>query len=90
MTWTEASQAPLSMEFPMQAYRSGLPFPFPGNLPDPGIEPMPPALAGGFFTAEPQGRPSPGMMLGYVPAQIVPMDFILLELEGEWKEMKYK
>ena len=40
------------LEFPRQEYWSGLPFPPPGDLPDPGIEPMSPALAGGFFTAE--------------------------------------
>ena len=48
-----AHQAPLSMEFSRQAYWSGLPFPSPGDLPDPGIERaslMSPALAGGFFT----------------------------------------
>ena len=90
MTWTVASQAPLSMEFPMQEHWSGLPLPFPGDLPDPGIEPMSPALAGGLSTAEPPARPSPGILLGYVPAQIVPMEFILLELEEGWKEMKYK
>ena len=38
-----------------QEYWSGLPFPSPGNLPDPAIEP---ALAGGFFTTEPPGKPS--------------------------------
>ena len=51
--WTAARQAPLSMEFSMQEYWSGLPFPPPGDLPDPGIEPtslMSPALAGGLFS----------------------------------------
>ena len=43
-------QAPLSMRFPRQDYRSGLLFPSPGDLPNPGIEPWSPALAGGFFT----------------------------------------
>ena len=42
--WTVARQAPLSVGFPRQEYWSGLPFPPPGDLPDPGIEPMPPAL----------------------------------------------
>ena len=42
--WTVACQAPLSMEFFRQEYRSGLPFPFPGDHPDPGIKPRPPAL----------------------------------------------
>ena len=37
-------------------YWSGLPFPSPGNLPDRGMEPTSPALAGGFFTAEPPGK----------------------------------
>ena len=55
--WTAALQAPLSMEFTRQEYWSGLPFPSPGNLPDPGIEPVSPALAGRFFTAEPLGSP---------------------------------
>ena len=51
--WTVAYQAPLSMGFSRQEYWSGLPFPAPGDLPDPGIEPTSvrsPALAGGFFT----------------------------------------
>ena len=51
--WTIALQAPLSMGFPRQEYWSGLPFPSPGDLPDPGIESVTlvsPALAGGFLT----------------------------------------
>ena len=47
---TVAHQAPLSMGFPRQEYWSGLTFPFPGDLPDPGMEPVSPALAGRFFT----------------------------------------
>ena len=42
--WTVAYQAPLSMGFSRQEYWSGLPFPSPGDLPDPGIEPGSPAL----------------------------------------------
>ena len=42
--WTVTCQAPLSMEFPRQEYWSGLPFPSPGDLPDPGIELMCPRL----------------------------------------------
>ena len=53
-----SAQTLLSMEFPKQEYWSGLPFPSPGDLPDPGIEPVSPALAGGFFTTEPPGKPS--------------------------------
>jgi len=54
--WTVAPQAPLSMVFPRQEYWSGLPFPPPEDLPDPGIEPMSPALADRFFIPEPQGK----------------------------------
>ena len=42
--WTVACQAPLSMGFSRQEYWSGLPFPSPGDLPDPGIKPRCPAL----------------------------------------------
>jgi len=48
------------MEFSRQEYWSGVPFPPPGDLPDPGIKPMSlasPVLADGFFTAEPPGKP---------------------------------
>ena len=53
--WTVAGQAPLSMGFPRQEYWSRLPFPSPGDPPNPGIEPASPALAGGLFTTEPLG-----------------------------------
>ena len=54
---TAAHQAPPSLGFSRQERWSGLPFPPPGDLPGPGIEPTSPALAGGFFTAEPLGKP---------------------------------
>ena len=54
--WTVTCQAPMSMGFSKQAYWSGLPFPSPGDLPDPGIEPVSPALAGRFLTTEPPGK----------------------------------
>ena len=57
--WTVAHQAPLSMGIPRQEYWSGLPFPSPRDLPDPGIEPMSPALAGKYFIPEPPGKPEP-------------------------------
>ena len=44
--WTVTHQAPLAMGFPRQEYWGGLPFPPPGDLPNPGIEPTSPALAG--------------------------------------------
>jgi len=49
--WTVAHQAPLSMGFSRQAYQNGLPFPSPGDLPDPGIKTASPALAGGLFVS---------------------------------------
>ena len=52
-SWAVAHQAPPSMGFSRQDYWSGLPFPTPGDLPDPGnksVSPASPALAGGFFT----------------------------------------
>ena len=55
--WNVACHAPLSMGFPKQEFWSGLPFPSPGDLPDPGIEPTSHALAGGFFPTEPLGKP---------------------------------
>ena len=51
--WTVSRQAPLNMGFPRQEYWNRLPFLPPGHLPDPGMEPESPALAGGFFTPEP-------------------------------------
>ena len=54
--WTVAHQTPLSMGFARQEYSSVLPFPSPGDIPHPGIEPESPALAGGFFTAESSGK----------------------------------
>ena len=56
-SWTVAHQALLSMGFPKLDYWSGLPFPSLEDLPNPGIEPMPPTLAGGFPTTEPPGKP---------------------------------
>ena len=53
-----AHQAPLFMGFPGQEYQSGLPFPSPRDLPDPGVKPVSPALAGRFFATEPRGKPS--------------------------------
>ena len=52
--WTAPCQTPLTMEFTRQEYWSGLSFPSPGDLPDPGIKTvsvMSPALAGKFFTS---------------------------------------
>ena len=55
--WTVARQAPLSMGFSRQEYWSGLPFPFPEDLPDPGIKITSPALAGDSLLLSHQGSP---------------------------------
>ena len=55
--WTVAHQAPLSMGFSRQEYGSGLPFPSPGDLLDPGIEPGSPALQADALPSEPPGNP---------------------------------
>ena len=55
--WTVAHQAPASMGFSRREYWSGLPFPSPGDLPDPGIEPRSPALQADALTSEPPGNP---------------------------------
>ena len=59
--WTIACQALPFMGFSRQEYWNGLPYPPPGDLPNPGIEhesPASPALVGGSFTAESPGKPS--------------------------------
>ena len=72
----ETRQALLSMEFPRQEYWTGLPFPPSGDLPKPGIEPVSPALAGGFFTNEPPGRQGIGYCSGILDLRKVCMAYI--------------
>ena len=55
--WTVAYQAPQSTDFSRQEYWSGLPFPSPGDLPDPGIEPGSPALQADALPSESPGKP---------------------------------
>ena len=54
--WTVAHQAPRSIRFSRQEYWSGLPFPSPGDLPDPGIKPRSPALQADSLPSEPPGK----------------------------------
>ena len=56
-SWTVAHQAPLSMGFSRQEYWSGLPYPSPRNLPNPGIEPKSPMLQADSSLSEPSGKP---------------------------------
>ena len=60
--WTVAYQAPPSMGFSRQECWSGLPFPSPGDLPDPGIEPGSPALQADVLPSEPPGKPQEGSL----------------------------
>ena len=55
--WTVALPAPLSMGFSRQEYWSGLPFPSPGDFPDPGIEPRSPALQADSLQSGPPRKP---------------------------------
>ena len=57
-SWTVAYQAPPSVGFSRQEYWSGLPFPSPGDPPDPGIEPWSPTLQADALSSEPPGKPS--------------------------------
>ena len=66
--WTVAHQAPLSMEFSRQDYWSGLPFPSPGKLPNPGTEPRSPALQANSLPSEPPGKPQ-AIVLSVLVAQ---------------------
>ena len=61
--WTVARQTPLSMEFSRQEYWNGLSFPSLGDLPNTGIKPTSPALAGRFFTTESPGKPNCSLVL---------------------------
>ena len=55
--WTVPHQTPLSVEFSRQEYWSGLPFPSPGDLPDPGIKSESPTLQADSLPSEPPGKP---------------------------------
>ena len=60
--WTVAYQAPLSMGFSRQESWNGLPFPSPGDLPNPGIEPGSPTLQADSLPSEPPGKPTNHMV----------------------------
>ena len=68
---TVANQASMSMGFPKQEYWSGLPFPSPGDLTDPGIEPTTPALAGEFFLLSHQGN----ALIWYLLSDLITTDY---------------
>ena len=70
--WTVAYQASLSMGSSRQGYWSGLPFPSPGDLPDPGIEPRSPALQADALPSEPPGKPLSKFSIAYIVIFIDP------------------
>ena len=73
-------QAPLSMGFTRQEYWSKSPFPLPGNFPDPGIEPLSPALAGRFFTVQPPGKPTKGWHLPFMFPKVTSKSAVTTDL----------
>ena len=72
--WTVAYQAPPSMGFSRQECWGGLPFPSPGDLPDPGIEPWSPTLQADVLPSEPPGKPSEVRVSQSCPTLCDPMD----------------
>ena len=78
------------MGFSRQKSWSVLPFPLPGDLPDPGIELAPPALAGGFFTTESPGKPHTMVTNAHFQEPLFHYLFTLLPLEHKLYEHKYR
>ena len=81
---TVARQPPLCMEFSRQAYRGGLPFPTPGDLPNPGIDsmsPESPAMASRFFTTAPLRNPA---NMAYDPGSRKHWEGQMIGLTGNW------
>ena len=64
-SWSVAHRLPLSMEFSRQEYCSGLPFPSPGDLPDPGIKLASPALQADSLPSESPGKPRYSYLCAY-------------------------
>ena len=79
--WTVTHQAPLSMGFSRQEYWNDLPFPSPGNLPNPGIEPRSPALQADALTSEPPGKAISKSDGDYFKAQLWDPVFRLADLQ---------
>ena len=80
--WTVARWTPLSMEFSRQEYWSGLPRPPPRDLPNPGIKPGPPALAGRFFIPEPPGQPRLLLVIYFIYSNM----YYIIQLCFHYKE----
>ena len=91
--WTVAYQPPLSMGFSRQEYCSRLPFPPPGDLLDPGIQPkspVSPVLAGGFFTTAPPRKPLKLSTSGFNPVLIyIVQKFFIFHLNPSIKHLLF-
>ena len=74
----------LSMEFSRQEYWSGLPFPIPGNLPDPGIKPTSPALAGRFFTTAASAKHKMFIVSLFIIAKKLETSLLMMFIKTEW------
>ena len=90
--WTVAHQAPLSIGFPRQEYWSGLPFPSPGNLPNPRIKPGSHALQADSLRSEPPGKPQNTGVGSLSLLQGIFLTELLLSIlsEGSFQERKCK
>ena len=84
--WAVAYQAPLSTEFSRQEYWSGLPFPSPGDLPDPGIEPRSPALQADALPSEPPGK---GLGYALLSTKHIMINFPFIRLSVKANLLKY-
>ena len=83
--WTAAHQSPLSMRFSRQRYWSRFPFPSPGDLPNPGIEPRSPALQTDSLPTELQGKLQYCIYNGVIPALGLAVNEYLNEwMTNEW------
>ena len=91
--WTIASQAPQSMAFSRQECWSELPFPSPGDLPNPGIEPGSPALQPDALPSEPPGKPKTDYNYNAVLIKILMTFFTKLEqiiLKFVWNQKDHE
>ena len=82
--WTVAHQAPLSMEFSRQGSWSGMPFPSPGDLPDPGTEPGSPALQANSLPSEPSGKPLPNIITSDSKGNPNPTQIRIFKRQPSW------
>ena len=87
--WTVAYQAPPSMGFSRQECWSGLPFPAPGDLPDPGIEPGSPALRADALPSKPQGKPWHHMRAGKISRALLESNLKMKKHNLSNRNVKY-